>query len=84
MKTTILTSIVLLASMALLSSCGNSKSSLANNGQLVGATYTTKQNPARPFGMVHIPQGTFHMGPSDEDMNYAFTARNRQVSINGY
>lgn len=34
--------------------------------------------------MVHVPQGTFHMGPSDEDINYAYTARNRQVSISGF
>ena len=24
------------------------------------------------------------MGPSDEDVNYAYTARNKQVSIAGY
>jgi gliding motility-associated lipoprotein GldK len=34
--------------------------------------------------MVYIPPGTFHMGPSDEDINYAYTARNKQVSINGF
>ena len=34
--------------------------------------------------MVYIPPGTFHMGPSDEDVNYAFTARNKQVSISGF
>ncbi|HRF23144.1 MAG TPA: SUMF1/EgtB/PvdO family nonheme iron enzyme, partial [Chitinophagaceae bacterium] len=34
--------------------------------------------------MVYIPQGTFHMGPSDEDPAYAFSARNRSVSISGF
>jgi formylglycine-generating enzyme len=34
--------------------------------------------------MVYIPPGTFHMGPSDEDINYAYTSRNKQVSINGF
>jgi gliding motility-associated lipoprotein GldK len=34
--------------------------------------------------MVFIPPGTFHMGPSDEDMNFSFTSRNKQVSINGF
>ncbi len=34
--------------------------------------------------MVYIPPGTFHMGPSDEDMNYAFTSRNQQTSISGF
>ena len=34
--------------------------------------------------MVYVPSGTFHMGPSDEDVNYAYSARNRQISINGF
>ena len=38
----------------------------------------------KPPGMVYIPQGTFHMGPSDEDPAYAFSARNRSISISGF
>jgi len=38
----------------------------------------------KPIGMIYVPPGTFHMGPSDEDVNYNFTARNKQVSINGF
>lgn len=38
----------------------------------------------RPPGMVYISSGTFHMGPSDEDISYAFTSRNKQISINGF
>ncbi len=34
--------------------------------------------------MVYIPPGTFHMGPSDEDVNYSFTSRNLQISISGF
>jgi gliding motility-associated lipoprotein GldK len=34
--------------------------------------------------MVYIPPGTFHMGPSDEDVNYAYTSRNQQTSISGF
>jgi len=34
--------------------------------------------------MVYIPPGTFHMGPSDEDVNYSFTSRNQQISISGF
>ena len=44
----------------------------------------SKYNLTKPPGMVYIPPGTFHMGPSDEDVNYAYTARNKQVSINGF
>ncbi len=69
-----------------LSGCGSSKGpgTGPSNGQLIGAAYSARPNPARPYGMIKIPQGTFHMGPSDEDVNYAFTARNRQISIMGF
>ena len=55
-----------------------------NDGQLRGANLQSTYKPTRPFGMVYVPSGTFHMGPSDEDVNYAYSARNRQVSINGF
>jgi gliding motility-associated lipoprotein GldK len=38
----------------------------------------------KPLGMVYVPPGTFHMGPSDEDVNYNYTARNREISIMGF
>jgi len=86
MKNQLLSCLAIAALSVLASSCGKSKSSTktANNGQLVGATYGAKTNNNTHLGMVHIPQGTFHMGPSDEDINYAYTARNRQVSISAF
>ncbi len=64
---------------------GKKKSgSLPNDGQLHGVAPSSKWNMPKPFGMVYVPQGTFHMGPSDEDVNYAYTARNKQVSISGF
>lgn len=84
MKNRIFVSLALISSAFLFTACPGSKSTIANNGQLVGATYGAKQNPARPYGMVHIPDGYFHIGPSDEDVNYAFNARNRTVSIKGF
>jgi gliding motility-associated lipoprotein GldK len=59
-------------------------SSLPNDGQLHGVSPDAKWTPTRPFGMVFVPPGTFHMGPSDEDVNYSFTARNKSVSISGF
>jgi gliding motility-associated lipoprotein GldK len=70
-----------------LSGCklGKSKSKgLKNDGQLYGVAPASKYILPKPPGMVYIPSGTFHMGPSDEDVNYAFTARNKQVSISGF
>jgi sulfatase modifying factor 1 len=66
--------------------CGkpNSSRGVSSNGQLVGAPNTVRPSPSRPYGMIQIPQGTFHMGPSDEDVNYAYTTRNRQISIMGF
>ena len=69
------------------SSCkllGKKKSGGNDNGQLIGVAPGQKSNLTRPPGMVYVPPGTFHMGPSDEDINYAFTARNKQVSISGF
>src|SRR5438309_3921995 len=57
---------------------------LPDNGQLMGASYGNSQGMSKPYGMVYVPPGTFHMGPSDEDINYNFTARNKQISINGF
>ena len=75
--------------MISLSSCnllGKNKkgSALPNDGQLHGVSLGKGWSLPKPPGMVYIPPGTFHMGPSDEDINYAFTARNKQVSISGF
>src|SRR6476661_8348566 len=66
----------------LLVSCGskNKGGSLPNDGQLHGIAPGSKYSLPKPPGMVFIPQGTFHMGPSDEDPAYAFSARNRSIS----
>lgn len=64
---------------------GKKKSgTLPNDGQLHGVAPASKWTPTKPPGMVYVPPGTFHMGPSDEDVNYSYTARNKQVSISGF
>jgi gliding motility-associated lipoprotein GldK len=57
---------------------------LPNDGQLHGVSPDARWTPTMPPGMVYVPAGTFHMGPSDEDVNYSFTARNKSVSISGF
>jgi formylglycine-generating enzyme len=63
---------------------GKSGKGLPDDGQLHGVAPASRYNLSKPPGMVYIPPGTFHMGPSDEDVNYAYTARNKQVSIQGF
>ncbi len=87
MKMKNLTLLTLVALVVFLGAgCGKgSKSSKGfDDGQLHGVAPASKYNLTKPPGMVYIPPGMFHMGPSDEDINYAFTARNKEVSINGF
>jgi len=70
-----------------ISSCGNigkSKKTPISDGQVKGTEIGGKYIFPRPFGMVYIPAGTFHMGPSDEDISSSYTARNKQVSMNDF
>jgi gliding motility-associated lipoprotein GldK len=62
---------------------GKAKGILAD-GQVRGVSNGSLASMGKPYGMVFVPPGNFHMGPSDEDVNYNFTARNKQVSISGF
>lgn len=77
--------VMAVAAVATMSSCGKKSSKTKDpQGQLIGVAPAQRYALPKPPGMVYIPPGTFHMGPSDEDVNYAFTARNKQVSISGF
>lgn len=52
-----------------------------NSGELVGVQLNKLKANKTPYGMVLIPGGTFIMGQSDEDITYAQTAQNRQVTV---
>src|SRR4029079_4027493 len=75
---------IFLASCGALGKKDKNAGAMPTNGQLMGIAPGAKFIMKKPFGMVFIPQGTFHMGPSDEDPSYAFSARNRSVSISGF
>jgi formylglycine-generating enzyme required for sulfatase activity len=72
------------ASCGVLGKKDKNAGAMPTNGQLMGIAPGAKFIMKQPYGMVFIPQGTFHMGPSDEDPSYAFSARNRSVSISGF
>ena len=63
---------------------GKKSKGLPDDGQVHGVAPTAKPGITKPLGMVYVPPGTFHMGPSDEDVTYAIVARNKQVSIQGF
>lgn len=54
------------------------------DGQVTGISYGAKASMTKPKGMVYVPSGMFHQGPSDEDVNYDYSSRNKTVSINGF
>jgi formylglycine-generating enzyme len=70
-----------------LSGCGKAGGGtgrVPKDGQLHAVAPSKKYKLPKPPGMVYIPAGTFNMGPSDEDINYAQTARNRNITIPGF
>ena len=79
-----LLAVVSIFSAASCKKSGGKSGSLPNDGMLHGVAPGSKWVPSKPPGMVYVPTGTFHMGPSDEDVNYTFTARNKSVSISGF
>ncbi|MBT3209448.1 MAG: SUMF1/EgtB/PvdO family nonheme iron enzyme [Bacteroidetes bacterium] len=65
--------------LAILSSCGN-----YGNGELTGVLGRQKWWTSEPYGMVFIEQGTYNMGPSDQDVPWAMTAQSKTVSISPF
>lgn len=65
--------------LALLSGCSG-----GYNGQLLGVMNRPKWAPSTPYGMVFVPTGVLHVGPSDQDVNAARSARVKQVSISAF
>lgn len=81
--------IIIIMALVFLSGCkmlgkGKKGNGLPTDGQLYGVEPSRNWKLPKPPGMVYIPPGTFHMGPSDEDVNFAYTARNKQVSISSF
>lgn len=80
LKTLGMKKIVFLCSIVLsglmFSGCGS-----GSKGELTGVLNREKWYQADPYGMVYIPSGSYHMGPSDEDVPYAVTAQSKSVTI---
>lgn len=69
---------LIIVSSLVLTSCGNRV-----NGELVG-TFREPFFQEDPYGMLFIPLGSFHMGPSDQDINYAMASQKKSVSVESF
>src|ERR1035437_9080439 len=71
---------ILLGSMVAITGIGCKTST----GELVGVQPRTQWFDVDPFGMLHIPMGSYNMGPSDEDIPYAHTTKSKTVSVQAF
>jgi hypothetical protein len=65
--------------LAVLTSCGSS-----NNGELTGVAGRKKYFEPEPYGMVFIPQGSFNLGPSDQDVAWAQNTLSKTVTLDAF
>ncbi len=63
----------------IIASCGQKDS-----GQLIGVLDRPAWKGINPYGMVYIPSGTLHIGPSDQDVNSTYVQRSKSISIQGF
>ena len=75
MKKIILVTLII----ATLYGCGGS-----GNGELIGSQNRQIWNPTDPYGMVFIPQGSYNMGPSDQDVPFGNVSQSKTVSVGAF
>ncbi len=64
---------------AIVSGCGSS-----GDGELVGVSTKGAFFEPDPFGMLFIPQGSFNMGPNDQDVAWSLNAQTKTVSLGSF
>jgi formylglycine-generating enzyme len=70
--------VVILGTAALLASCSQI------TGELVGVKGREPWYQPDPFGTLYIPMGSYHMGPSDEEVMSSHTQKSRMVSVQAF
>ena len=53
-------------------------------GELLGSLNRPNWYHIMPYGMVYVPSGTLHIGPSDQDVNSSLVQRAKSVSVAGF
>ncbi len=66
--------------LGILFSCGGS----SDTGQLIGVLDRPTWKGINPYGMVYVPSGTLHIGPSDQDVGNTYVQRQKSISIQGF
>jgi sulfatase modifying factor 1 len=72
-------SLILAAIIIFSTACGTRQS-----GQLIGVMKRPTWKGINPYGMVYVPSGTLHIGPSDQDVSRTLIQRPKVVSITGF
>ncbi len=71
--------LLVLTVLVVVTSCGTRQ-----NGQLIGVMDRPSWKGINPYGMVYVPSGTLHIGPSDQDVANTFVQRPKTISIQGF
>ena len=71
--------IIAVIAVLMIASCGS-----GNRGQLIGVQGRESWYQADPYGMVFIPQGSYNMGPGDQDVPYSQIAQARTVTVKAF
>jgi len=71
--------LLVLTVLVVVASCGTRQ-----NGQLIGVMDRPSWKGINPYGMVYVPSGTLHIGPSDQDVANTFVQRSKTISIQGF
>lgn len=71
--------LVVLIILASLTSCGGYV-----GGELTGVEGRRSMPEPKPLNMVFIPMGTYNMGQSDQDINWAFYSNQKTVSVDAF
>ena len=65
--------------VTIMTGCGSS-----GGGELVGVTPRGAFYEPDPYGMLFIPQGSFNMGPNDQDVSWSLNAQTKTVTLGAF
>jgi len=65
--------------ITIMSGCGSS-----GGGELVGVSERGAFYEPDPYGMLFIPQGSFNMGPNDQDITWSLTSQTKTISVGSF